>query len=251
MGLVGMIVLIPYQILTGVSEFAYYFESQNAAIDKGYVKDATRIDLVALGINNGWYDAIIQEREFIDFSLHNSYYPLINETIYKEYMQAYETGCLPGLQNCTSTTGEIPQCYNAHQACGNVDNAFSVYYPNIDYYDIRQTNLSLYPPETYVNYLSDPAVMKAIGAESTYVECSDPVDAPFAASGDGGFSLSLLRTQLIFRRGSFFPTYPLLGRAVRNHNSHLGWGCRLRLRLVWWACINECHPVFWVLGIRR
>ena len=175
---------IPNGLLTR-SEFAYYFESQNAAIAKGQVKDATHIDLIALGVNNGWYDATIQEREFIDFSRNNSYYPLINDTIYTEYMQGYETTCLPALEKCTSTTGEVSECYNAEVACGNNDNAFAIYYPNIDYYDIRQSNLSLYPPETYVNYLSDPAVMKAIGAKSTYIECSDPVDLPFFHYGDG------------------------------------------------------------------
>jgi hypothetical protein len=105
-------------------------------------------------------------------------------------MEAYETGCLPPLENCTSTTGEISQCYDAHEACGNVDNAFSAYYPNIDYYDIRQSSLALYPPETYVKYLTDPVIMKAIGAKSNYSECSDPVDAPFAAFGDGKLAFS-------------------------------------------------------------
>lgn len=35
-------------------EFASYFESQNAAIKAGTVK-GDNIDLIALGINNGWY----------------------------------------------------------------------------------------------------------------------------------------------------------------------------------------------------
>jgi carboxypeptidase D len=218
-----MIAVTQQRLLTLIPEFAYYFEAQNAAISKGQLKDATPIDLIALGINNGWYDAIIQEREFIDFSRNNSYYPLINDTIYTEYMQAYETGCLPGLENCTSTTGEVPQCFSAHEACGNVDNAFSVYYPNIDYYDIRQSNLSLYPPETYAKYLSDPAVMKAIGAKSTYVECSNPVDAPFAATGDGTFPLYPNRyASLTQGRRSLIFADALLGRAVRHHHPHLG-----------------------------
>lgn len=36
-------------------EFAYYFEQQNAAIDAGTIK-GEKINLVALGINNGWID---------------------------------------------------------------------------------------------------------------------------------------------------------------------------------------------------
>ena len=40
-------------------EFAYYFEQQNNAIASGTVK-GEKINLVALGVNNGWYDPIIQ-----------------------------------------------------------------------------------------------------------------------------------------------------------------------------------------------
>ncbi len=36
-------------------EFAYYFEQQNAAIDAGTIT-GEKINLVALGINNGWLD---------------------------------------------------------------------------------------------------------------------------------------------------------------------------------------------------
>jgi hypothetical protein len=120
-----------------------------------------------LGSTTADANAIIQERESINLSRNNSYYPLINDTIYTEYMQVYETGCLPALEKYTQFHNATTQCYNVHEACGTVDNAFSVYYPNIDYYDLSQTNLSLYPPKTYVSYLSDPAVMKAIGTKST------------------------------------------------------------------------------------
>lgn len=40
-------------------EFAEYFESQNSAIDAGTV-DGEKINLVALGINNGWIDPLLQ-----------------------------------------------------------------------------------------------------------------------------------------------------------------------------------------------
>lgn len=36
-------------------EFAYYFQQQNAAIDAGKLT-GEKINLVALGINNGWID---------------------------------------------------------------------------------------------------------------------------------------------------------------------------------------------------
>lgn len=36
-------------------EFAFYFEQQNAAIDAGTLQ-GEKINLVALGVNNGWID---------------------------------------------------------------------------------------------------------------------------------------------------------------------------------------------------
>lgn len=35
--------------------FAFYFQQQNAAIDAGKL-EAEKINLVALGVNNGWFD---------------------------------------------------------------------------------------------------------------------------------------------------------------------------------------------------
>ncbi|TVY39421.1 Carboxypeptidase [Lachnellula occidentalis] len=168
-------------------KFAYYFEQQNAAIHNKSLH-AEEINLVALGINNGWYDAIIQEREYISFSANNTYYPLINTSIADAYMANYTAICLPALLTCNSTTEETPQCFSAHEQCNDVDNSFSAYYPDIDPYDIRQPASAPFPPETYVNYLNSPAVLKAIGAKVTYSECSDAADLPFAQFGDGSRS---------------------------------------------------------------
>jgi hypothetical protein len=113
-------------------------------------------------------------------------------------MKNYTEYCLPPLLTCNSTTTETPQCVNAHIACGNVDGNFSVYYPDVDPYDIRQPGSALFPPETYVNYISDPAIMKAIGAKSNYSECSDAADAPFEAFADG-----IIPSKLVFFRLEF------------------------------------------------
>src|SRR6187402_141326 len=47
-------------------EFASYFNYQNLAIEAGVVIGQP-ISLVALGINNGWFDPIIQEKATINF----------------------------------------------------------------------------------------------------------------------------------------------------------------------------------------
>jgi hypothetical protein len=61
-----------------------------------------KIDLVALGINNGWYDSVIQERQEIEFYYKNSYYPRINESTYESLIDGYNDLCLPALKKCTS-----------------------------------------------------------------------------------------------------------------------------------------------------
>jgi hypothetical protein len=58
---------------------------------------------------------------------------------------------------------------------------------NWDEYDIRQSGGGLYPPSTYENYLSDPAIMKAIGASlpgGRLVRCSNAVKGNFALPWD-------------------------------------------------------------------
>lgn len=185
---VGFAVMNATCMLTKVG-FADYFEQQNLAISEGKIH-AEEINLIALGINNGWFDAAIQEIGFINFSEYNSYYPLINETIYKEYLNASETLCVPPTLECQSINPnvELEQCFAAQNACVTVDNYYSQYYPNIDPYDIRQSGTgNIFPPETYVNYLQNPAIQKAIGALVEYQECPDAPGEGFFYTADGKF----------------------------------------------------------------
>lgn len=176
-------------VLTFIA-FASYFESKNAAIHSGKLR-ATPINLVALGINNGWYDAIIQEREFINFSVNNSYYPLINQTIADEYMADFKNTSLPALEKCTTIEGDDADCSAADAASGYVSYKYGAYYSDdFDYYDIRQPASAPFPPETYVAYLQDPAITKRIGAKAVYSECSDAAGEPFGPNGDSTSSFS-------------------------------------------------------------
>jgi hypothetical protein len=201
--------------------FAGYFESQNAAIYSGKLK-AQPINLVALGINNGWYDAIIQEREFISFSVNNTYFPLINETIADEYMADYKATCLPALEKCTVIEGDVPDCSAGRNACNVVDIKYGSYYPDVDFYDIRQPESAPFPPSTYISYLQDPAIMKAIGAKVVYSECSDAVDLLFGVNGDSKISPSLARYFLTPNSCSILPSHSFQPGPIRNHHRHLG-----------------------------
>ncbi|KAJ4403432.1 hypothetical protein N0V82_010651 [Gnomoniopsis sp. IMI 355080] len=168
-------------------EFAEYFESQNKAIANNTITGEV-IDIVALGINNGWIDATIQYQAYIDFGHNNSWRQLINDTQYSALQQAYETKCLPLLEQCPDVTGTDAACLNADDSCyqyveGVVENG-PPDYPDFDVYDIREPSNDPYPPETYVAYLQRPDIMKAIGAQVTYSECPDAPYYKIADTGD-------------------------------------------------------------------
>jgi hypothetical protein len=170
-------------------EFAAYFEAQNAAIASGTVVGQT-IPIVALGINNAWLDPIINYKAFVDYSYNNTYnIPIITASQYKSLTSTYNNVCLPALKKCTGITGTDSACKSAETTCGNdIENAILNDY-DFDAYDIREPSNDPFPPETYVNYLQSAAVVKAIGAKSTYSECSNPAGNKFSTTGDGRFAL--------------------------------------------------------------
>ena len=64
------------------------------------------------------------------------------------------------------------------------NNIGSVAIGNRDPYDLTQDSSASFPPEYYLNYLSEPSVVSAIGAQSTYTECADPPYNKFVTTGD-------------------------------------------------------------------
>ena len=166
-------------------EFAYYFEQQNAAIAKGTIKGET-IDLIALGINNGWYDPVLQFKAYVDFSYNNTYKQLISASQHTTYLNTYNTKCLPPLNTCYSS-GTNSACENADNVCQNdIEDPLSET-ADFDVYDIREPSDDPYPPTTYISYLQSSSVMTAIGAKTTYQECPDAPYDKFVSTGDGAF----------------------------------------------------------------
>ena len=108
-----------------------YFQNQNDAIDAGTLS-AEKINLVALGINNGWIDATIQYGAYVDFAYNNSYRQLINESEYVSLKEEFETGCLPRLQACPGETGTDAACQDADDFC----------YENVEAYVVSLTTQS-------------------------------------------------------------------------------------------------------------
>ena len=176
-------------------EFASYLQQQNNAIAGGSVQ-GEKINLVALGINNGWFDPIIQYKAYIDYSYNNSYKQLISSSQHTSYTNTYNSQCLPALQKCTSisSTSQNSACESADNTCyGDIEGPISN--ANFDVYDVRAPSNDPNPPETYATYLKSSAVTKAIGAQSTYQECANAPYNKFAATGDDSRSfLSTLST---------------------------------------------------------
>ncbi|RDW89147.1 hypothetical protein BP6252_01179 [Coleophoma cylindrospora] len=169
-------------------EFASYFESQNTAIADGSIS-GQNISLVALGINNGWFDATIQEKAYVDYSYNNTYKSLITAAQHTSYLNTYTSKCLPALQKCSTLTGSNTACETADNTCYNDIEGPLSSISDFDVYDIREPSNDPYPPETYVSYLQSSAVVAAIGAKSTYQECPDAPYEKFAATGDNPRSL--------------------------------------------------------------
>ncbi|BDD60985.1 hypothetical protein MAP00_006071 [Monascus purpureus] len=163
-------------------EFAHYIQQQNEGIKRGLVK-GEEINLVALGINNGWFDSGIQEKAYADFAYNNNYRRLINESQYESFLAAYYTKCLPAVQLCNLLrTNEA--CENADNICGsNIDNPISEA-ADFDVYDVRSPAEDPNPPSTYSSYLQQEGVVKAIGARVQYQECPDAPYDKFSKTGD-------------------------------------------------------------------
>ncbi|KAI9675571.1 MAG: hypothetical protein M1822_008924 [Bathelium mastoideum] len=163
-------------------EFAYYFEDQNNGIANGTVT-GEKVDLIALGINNGWYDPKLQYEAYITYSYNNSYKALISKSQYNSYMSSYTSDCLPALNSCASS-GSNSACSNAENTCyGDIEGPISES-GNFDVYDVREPSNDPYPPETYTSYLANPSVTSAIGAKATYTECPDAPYNKFSSTGD-------------------------------------------------------------------
>lgn len=138
-------------------------------------------------MNNGWFDAQLQQLAYIDYSWGNSYKRLISSAQRTTYLNTYRTQCLPALQTCASS-GSNSDCKNANKVCYNSIEGPLSQTADFDVYDIRSPANDPNPPQTYVNYLQSPAVVKAIGAQVTYQECPNAPYQKFDATGDNSRS---------------------------------------------------------------
>ncbi|KAF2873505.1 putative carboxypeptidase S1 [Massariosphaeria phaeospora] len=159
-------------------EFAKYIQDQNKATV------GEPINIVALGVNNGWHDAEIQEPAYVSFSYNNSHKSIINKTQHDQYRVDFNDYCLPDIQQCAQTGVDL-DCQNAESICYYTVERPLYNAADYDVYDVRAPSNNPEPPSNYVQYLQRAYVMKAIGAQSTYQECPNAPYNKFALTGDG------------------------------------------------------------------
>ncbi|KAL1715735.1 Alpha/Beta hydrolase protein [Schizophyllum commune] len=173
--------------------FVSYFDEQNAQIEDGSL-DAETINVTALMINNGWYDPLIQNKAYVDFAFDApGYGPLQNESTLKQLNESFYApgGCQDLLEACYEASEE-----EAGEVCGRADefcytNVTALAVGDRDINDLRQNSSTEnpFPPPYYGEFLTQDHVLSAIGAESTYTECSDPVYYEFSKTGDDARTL--------------------------------------------------------------
>lgn len=162
--------------------FADYFDEQNAAITTGSVS-GENVRLVALGVNDGLFDSLIQERSYIDYAYQNDYRQIIDASRRQDYLNVLNNQCIPALKTCRSS-GTNSDCVNANYVCNQGIEGALIEEADFDVYDIRAGSNDPNPPKTYNQYLANPSVVAAIGAQSTYQECADAPGNKFARTGD-------------------------------------------------------------------
>lgn len=167
--------------------FVTYFDEQNAKIRSGSLQ-GEEIVVTALMINNGWYDPLLQNKAYIDFAINApGYGQLQSDDVIKQINDSFfqPNGCKDQEEACYAA-GTSPHsdkiCRNADDFC--VENVSVPSIGDRDVNDLRQNSSALFPPEFYVDFLSQASIRQKIGAESMYSECADAPFNLFVRTGD-------------------------------------------------------------------
>ncbi|CAG8839566.1 38535_t:CDS:2, partial [Gigaspora margarita] len=144
------------------------------------------MNLKSIGIGDGWIDPMIQYKSLMDYSQQNS---LVSSGVLSNMSAVYPT-CQSLLATCYNTSTN-QDCSNADNYC--YDNYFSLFAQNLNCNidDIR-TSYDSSLPEDYINFLSKPEVMSAIGAKTQYIECNPDAYIAFTNTAD----LQVARTSI-------------------------------------------------------
>ncbi|KAG0145712.1 hypothetical protein CROQUDRAFT_45412 [Cronartium quercuum f. sp. fusiforme G11] len=164
--------------------FAEYFHAQNQLI-KADKLQAISIRLTTLGINNGWYDPLVQYASFPDFASakFNGLFDIVDESIIDLARTALDkkNGCIDQLKKCYKF-GEVEDCRSADSFCENeitdplLGNQNEYFFPN--------NSTVNFPSLSFLTYLERPEVKGAIGANSKFDVCADGPYQQIKSTGD-------------------------------------------------------------------
>ena len=180
--------------------FASFFESQNnIRLNTPSLMNRTlEVNLVSLGIINGWIDLIVQSPFYPLFAYNNTYgiqaISLVDELNAASAFEAAD-GCLQLTSACRSTEASLDPtdignvsavnsaCTQAQAYCeSNVIGPYTLSGRSV--YDISQSVLDPFPDSHYLEYLNTLPVQQAIGVPVNYTQDSLTVFGAFNATGD-------------------------------------------------------------------
>ncbi|KAF7557505.1 hypothetical protein G7046_g6023 [Stylonectria norvegica] len=166
-------------------EFASFILEQNEKIDAGEV-EGEHVELVALGINNGWIAPKMQFKSYATYARDNPYKQILDDKETQWFLKMFEELCVPAIDNCTTMVGDDEACARADDVC-NTQMYVNLEYrtkANFNVYDVRIGRDAVDPPDLYLDYITRKDVVKAIGARSSFSMCDQKVYNDMSTTGD-------------------------------------------------------------------
>nr|RBR01634.1 hypothetical protein FVER53263_02123 [Fusarium verticillioides] len=196
--------------------FAETFVQQNARRESGELPRNSTIDvhLSSLGIVNGCVDMEIQVPYYPAFASDNTYgYKALSDSDAKFNLDKFsaEGGCRDLLQKCaTDASVSDPEgegneesineiCFEAQSSCNDIQNAYSS--SGRGWYDLAAPLADPFPPMTFLEYLNQDSVQKAIGSPINFTMTNINVNLEFQSTGDQARGGNIARLASLLNSG--------------------------------------------------
>ncbi|KAH6894275.1 Alpha/Beta hydrolase protein [Thelonectria olida] len=196
--------------------FAEVFEEQNLKRETGELPKNTTIDmhLGSLGIVNGCVDMETQTPYWPLFANENTYgYEALSKEETAFYLNKFNStgGCQDLLKECSdavavadpdndgdsSTVNDA--CNNALQTCLALQTPY--YSAGRSPYDVSAPYADPFPPMTFLEYLNNATIQKAIGSPVNYTMTSSAVYFEFSDTGDQARDGNIARLAALVNKG--------------------------------------------------
>ncbi|KAF5963738.1 carboxypeptidase [Fusarium coicis] len=196
--------------------FAETFVQQNARRESGELPRNSTIDvhLSSLGIVNGCVDMETQVPYYPTFASGNTYgYKALSDSDAKFNLDKFsaEGGCRDLLQKCaTDASVSDPEgegneesineiCSEAQSSCNDIQSAYSS--SGRGWYDLAAPLADPFPPMTFLEYLNQDSVQKAIGSPINFTMTNINVSLEFQSTGDQARGGNIARLASLLNSG--------------------------------------------------